>query len=503
MRGMGSSTAEDIRTRPPGPAALVVVAVALHLGGAAALAGLAWGRLDPSAAPWPPLLVLLVLAVALADFAFAAGYALGPSRREDMWRPVLVAALAAGGAVAALSARSPHPLAGLGAAVVLALAARAAETLGKQLAPTLRRAGDYGAGEWPRQAPETRRVVLETWVGVAAAAAALRLGPAAVPGLAATLAGGLVLAAVAKLDSAERLARLQGFVWAPADRMRAWRGAATVMAATLAVALILPGLPPVLSRRFLFAPLRFLFWAAGLMGPGGSGPAGHTAPQPHRPLALGSVPVGTTGFGGGTSTIGHALGGSYVGLTLLGNGQNLLLALVALGIVVTVAVAYLRYVFDPEVGGWRQALVRLWEALWSWLAFWRWLRGWRLGREPRLPRSGTPDRSGPGRTPAAGTGGLPWGLGDPRRRIRAAFRRYLRQVAAAGMPRRPQETPAVLLRRIEPQLPSAAAEATLLTHAYEEARFSDHAIPRPWAARAVEAARRTLAALRGLARRPG
>jgi hypothetical protein len=68
---------------------------------------------------------------------------------------------------------------------------------------------------------------------------------------------------------------------------------------------------------------------------------------------------------------------------------------------------------------------------------------------------------------------------DPRRAVISAYARMERVLAAFGFPRRSFEAPLEYLQRLAPdleQLPGAARLVFELTHLYERARFSAHAI---------------------------
>ena len=115
-------------------------------------------------------------------------------------------------------------------------------------------------------------------------------------------------------------------------------------------------------------------------------------------------------------------------------------------------------------------------------------------REARGPRSGA---AVGGQRPAAGLAGLM----DPRRVIRASYRRFLRSAASAGRARATAETPAGYADRIEEFLGADASHARALTAAYEEARYSDHALGAPLATRARDAVGRLVRRLGGLSAR--
>jgi hypothetical protein len=68
---------------------------------------------------------------------------------------------------------------------------------------------------------------------------------------------------------------------------------------------------------------------------------------------------------------------------------------------------------------------------------------------------------------------------DPRRAVIAAYARMERALAAFGLPRHDAEAPLEYLERIAPaiaHIPGAAGLAFELTHLYERARFSAHAV---------------------------
>jgi hypothetical protein len=68
---------------------------------------------------------------------------------------------------------------------------------------------------------------------------------------------------------------------------------------------------------------------------------------------------------------------------------------------------------------------------------------------------------------------------DPRRAVISAYARMERVLAAFGVPRRPFEAPLEYLQRVAPDLervPGAARLVFELTHLYERAKFSEHAI---------------------------
>jgi hypothetical protein len=67
-------------------------------------------------------------------------------------------------------------------------------------------------------------------------------------------------------------------------------------------------------------------------------------------------------------------------------------------------------------------------------------------------------------------------IGDPRRAVIACYARMEKMLAAAGIVRRPCETPLELLSRVLVQHRSAESSARRLTQLFERARFSPHRI---------------------------
>jgi len=449
----------------------VLPALVLLLGGSAYLLAHAWGRLLPTSAPAAWALVGAGLFVSLVAFALAVGFALHPADAPQWWRPLIVVVVCVTGPAAALTGQAHLVPTALACAALMLLFARAGETLGRHLAPVLRLPGDYPHGDFARQSPETRRIVLETWVlsGLAAAAGG---GPAVTAALALMAAGGLVLAAGAKFDTARRLAEREGFTWTTADRWLAWRGAGLAGLLALAVAVAVPGLPPLRTPAVFLLPLRLLQW---LLRPVPDRTASLLAAlKVHLPVPALPIPgLGVPGAAAG-ATPGFGPWPTRVAMLIV-------LALLAL------LVVEMRH-WLPEL---RQNAARLWSALRSPGALWRlllqWLRLRPLAAAWRPAATPTADARPRGRSPAE------WlaALADPRLAVRAAYRRYLRAATAAGHPRAPSESPARYLERMLPLVNPAAAEADDLTHAYEAARFSR----RPVAATGLPRVRAALARL--------
>lgn len=451
------------------------------LGGSTYLLAHAWGRLLPASAPAPWALVVAAVTVGAVAFALALGFALHPAAPPSWWRPaVALLALIAGGA-AALTAAGHH-LPATGAAILITLfAARTAETVARHLAPALQLPGDYGQGDWSRQGAETRRIVLEVWV-VCALAGAVG-GGAAAAGLALAGAGGLALAAGARLDALRRAAAAGEIAFAPQDRTAVTRTAALVALAALGLASVLPGLPPLRSRAVYELPLALLRW---LLRPT---PEKHAAVK--HPPRLTLPPLGLPlHIGGGKA--------ASAGVSPLTGWHPRTLAVLALAAILAWVLVEI-VLWRPEL---RRSLARLWRGL-RLTGLWRWLRTFWAARLPRSERW-SPEPAQPAAASPAFPGGLLAALRDGRLAIRAAYRRYLRAAAAAGHPRDSGETPASYLARLRPVVAPAAGDAANLTAAYEVARFSG----RPGEPGALARVRLALAHLlpllrAGRGRRPG
>jgi hypothetical protein len=65
---------------------------------------------------------------------------------------------------------------------------------------------------------------------------------------------------------------------------------------------------------------------------------------------------------------------------------------------------------------------------------------------------------------------------DPRKAVIAAYARMERSLASFGLPRRPFEAPIEYLERVLEELRSGSPAARRLTHLFERAKFSQHAI---------------------------
>lgn len=431
----------------------VLPAMVLLVGGSAYLLSYAWGHLLPSSAPVTWAFVCAALLDAVVAFALAIGFALHPANPPQWWRPLIVVLVAGSGTAVALTGRAHLVPAVLASAALMLVFVRAAETLGRHLAPVLRLPGDYPDGDFTQQSPETRRIVLETWV-ISGLAAAARGGPAVTVALALMAAGGLALTVGAKLDTARRLTERDGFTWTIGDRVLAWRGAALAGLVAVAVAVAVPGLPPLRTPGMFLLPLRLLQWLLR--------PAPQRTAQLSRVLHLSVPALPIPGLHG--SGVPGAAAGATPGY---GPWPTRLAILVVLALLALLAVELKHWL--PEL---RQNAARLWRGILSAGALWhlllQWLRlrppaaAWRSAATPTA--DARPRRRSPGEWLAA--------LADPRLAVRAAYRRYLRAASAAGHPRAPSESPAHYLERMRPLVTPATPAAEDLTGAYEQARFS-------------------------------
>ncbi len=141
-----------------------------------------------------------------------------------------------------------------------------------------------------------------------------------------------------------------------------------------------------------------------------------------------------------------------------------------------------------------QLLRALWESLAAlWSGMLPWCALWAGGGRPRRPEaaSGTVPGSGPGGGAASW-----WARGNPRTRVRAAYRAMLAGAAARGHRRPSAASPRGFARQISPALPPTTEEHGRLTTLYEEARYSQHPVSAADAADAAEAARTVVNRLR-------
>jgi Domain of unknown function (DUF4129) len=76
---------------------------------------------------------------------------------------------------------------------------------------------------------------------------------------------------------------------------------------------------------------------------------------------------------------------------------------------------------------------------------------------------------------------------DPRKAVIAAYSRMERSLASFGLPRRPFEAPVEYLRRVLEELRSGSPAARRLTHLFERAKFSQHAIDGAMKEEAIDA----------------
>ena len=500
---MASATARNGRPGGAASGGWPAPIVTLLVGAAIYVPAAAWVALAPRTAPAPAALVAAASVVGLVEFVLAATFALAAAHPPAWWRPGAALAVAAAGALAAATASVFSAWGVLGAGVAAAIAARAGETLGRHLAPVLALPRDDTSGDWSRQAPETRRIVLELWLLAALAAAVVPSNPALIAALGLAAAAGMLLITGAKLSSVQRLAAQDGVRWSAADLALAWRGAATLALGVVAVAVWLPSLPPLLSLRFVHLianALDLLFRPV----------ARHHAVVGHSSAR---VPPLVSVSGGGRAAHGSSAGRAATNgqparhrsnplsrlsalLTAVFELRNLLPVLAVPVILLIAAIGVVR-ALRAYGGDWRGALAHLWAALTGLFGFWRWFAG-----PGDLRRAAAPRPDDVAVFPAAPSAGrsVVGGFGA-RRAVRAAYRRFLRDARVSGQERSAAETPADFARRLEPVLQGGAGAAADLTQAYEEARFSDHAIGRqslPWVRQALA---RAVAALRRAGRR--
>ncbi len=76
---------------------------------------------------------------------------------------------------------------------------------------------------------------------------------------------------------------------------------------------------------------------------------------------------------------------------------------------------------------------------------------------------------------------------DPRKAVIAAYSRMERSLASFGLPRRPFEAPVEYLARVLDELQSGSPAARRLTHLFERAKFSQHAIDSGMKEEAIDA----------------
>lgn len=465
---------------PPG-AAWVLPALGLLQGGTAYVLAAAWRHLYPHAAPPPGVVVAGALVVTAVACSLAVSFALHPAKPTEWWRPALALLCAATALPAVLTAPGHLVPVAVAAVALMALAARGGETVGRHLAPALAVPGDDPHGDWAAQGPETRRLVLETWVCAALAAAAVH-GPAATAALVLSALGGLTLTAGVALGAADRPdgPTGEGFTWEAPERAAAWRGAAALGGAAVLLAALIPALPPLRSPRlygWLPAALAWLLRPT----PRRLAAARHLLPLPSGTPAA-PLPF-TAGAGAGRTTAAIHLGD-------IGAHRLVIGVIAAVLLLLLVELLAWRPEFRAAIGRLGRSLVAAirWRQLWR--SLWLWGR-----REPAWnPPSGA-DPGGPERV-----GHRPGGLAtltDPRLAVRAAYRRYLRAAHAAGHGRAPAESPAAHLRRLGPLLEHAAPDARALTAGYQEARFSAHPIPAAGLPGLRAALRRLLRLLRG------
>lgn len=486
-------------------------------GGALLAVWLAWSRLAPGSVPHLWRFLGVAAGAAVADLAVAAAYAWRPSGRAAAWRTLTIVT-ALGGAAwcdpVGLRTRFGFPWAL--AACLLALGMRAGETLGTALVEPLHAravrnpfadppAVDWvplNGGEAPAFAPTERRddsplraswrLVAEFWL-LAAVAGGSGAGAATGPWCLAALAcalGGAVLVLGTAVSTLRASWEARGFTYEPAHIPAFWGlGLAVAVAVgALALAVPLPSalLTPAAVRAFLLflARHRLPAHAAATVVS-----AGLPVAAPHTPVP---IPPGLWGL------IWAVLRGAFWSSMGLLFSYPLVAGPVTITVMAVVAFFWARSRRRPQ---WLALLPRALAApLRALLEFWAFLR-WPRRMRAALARLGwlrPPADADTGRdSPWAPTWyEHAWAWVDPRQAVRLTYRRFLRQAAAAGLPRRGPESPRAYERTLN-GAGMAGDHLTGLTEVYEEARFSAHAADRSWPARA----RRGLVALR--ARRRG
>lgn len=479
----------------------------LLAGGLAAAVLSVWTRVAPGTRPIPDRLLPLAVALALLDGAVAGAATLRPAREVAAWRALTVVAVALGAVgcdPAGNHARLWIPW--LVTAALLGLAMRAAETIAATLVDVLRSLprGDPLRGRGPKvdwatahtahmASPDadldrvagenplwtTWRVVAETWLLAAACAAIGGPGPGFRAAAAAAGFGGALLVAGAQIAVLRASWSARKFTVDARHLRTHWGLALAVAAGLVGIALAVPlpdGVAPIVRRLGV--------GGVGLLPPVPSGTVqAHSGVRPpHVPLAGGPQVIGLL------LAVLHFLVAEFIGaiLALTAAIPVLLPAVAALALVALLAMRFPRQT---------QAILRRLAALFaSLLAFWRWIRlPARMRAALRFLGLERPE-TGPAAEAAAGTMlNRVSALLNPRAAVRAAYRRFLRDMAAAGTARPAHATP----RAYADALPQAPAEIADLTTAYEWARFSDHAPERRW----LQMARRGLAAVARLARR--
>ncbi len=454
------------RGRVPGVAALIL---GLECG-TTAVACAAWAWLPVRTLAWPALAAGMAVAVLVRCLVERPGAAT---------RVAWVAPPAGVALVAAWSATHPStlPILPLAAAVVLGIWWQTGRVWQPLVAATHR----TGPGA-PRvlevrlnAVQDLRETIAGQFLAVGALAVlarALRPSASAVaPGLALAGMGIQVLCGLLLLSSGLRLLLLEGAP--PGARVR--RFGALVAAACVVLAALLPAYPALFPRSATPSAASKTSGRPQTLPspPVAHGPGSTSAPPPAGPLTHHPP-----------SILWHVL-------------WALLAVLLTAGLL-RLAWSAWRSRRPGTWGGWWRALLLLltgwWEALLSLFAFFARLRPDFGARRPRAPgRRGS--RPLAVEAPRAVRQAPRSGAGDPRRRVRLAYRRLLAAGRRKGHVRPPGFSPRRYRTALEPKVGGAAPELRNLTRLYEEARYSAHPVDRD---AADTAAADATAAIRGL-----
>lgn len=318
-----------------------------------------------------------------------------------------------------------------------------------------------------------------------------RPGPVSGVLLAAQCGCACVLVALVHRRTLLRAAAIEGATILPEFGGQSSGGVLAIAAAAVTLGAVLPRYAGVIGPG-LFAGLghAFAHLLPSLRPAGSSDQSG--LPGPH---AAGTGPVAMANGGPGDLVI------------------KLLAELMGLAVVVLVAWGVVRLTMQwvrhraqlgwPPVGRllaemWR-ALIGILRAIWAGLrtgGLWSWLS--RAGGRPLGP---VPVPTLPPVHREA-----PWGRwGDPRMRVRTAYRRLLTGAVERGHRRPSWATPRRFRALLTPALPPDPQALAAITRLYEEARYSRHTVDEHTAGTAEAAAQEILRTLRdagGAARRP-
>ncbi len=327
----------------------------------------------------------------------------------------------------------------------------------------------------PRQA--AWMLVAECWlVAALAAAAAGPVAPARLGLVGTVFGGGLLLAGANLVELRAEWSRRARTV-APGQARAYWAGGLAFLLGASLAALV----PPLPAR----APLPALMaWVVGVAGSVQFHLGGAWMQRIADAVGLPPLPAGIP-ESRGVAVAGNA----FVAGGLSGGFWTLLL--VPLAVIVALAAltwTLLAVCYPGWVG--RRLWERLWSVLRALLAFWR--RPARSGRHAGwvddAPRGSRLAGAGPPRARL-------WEIVGLRGAVRAAYRRFLRAMAAEGRARLPHVSPRAFERRLLEQ-GGVGPDVAQLTRAYELARYS----ARPPEAAWLRMARHGLAAVRRGAR---